>query len=214
MKEIFYDWGGANIWLFYAINGWHNDVLDSVMQIGTALGDHRWFPVYLTVLAIVAWWRVARGAEPLRWLGVLAVFCTAYVLDGVLIDWLKHGLNFPRPPAALAPDTVHLVGTPEYKYSFPSGHAMFATTCATSLWPLLGREGRLAAVALVLWVAWSRISLGVHFPADVIAGALLAIAIVLGIRWALDVLAARALAAEHPPRAHSPRKPASRRHRR
>ncbi len=191
MKELLYDWGGVNAWLFYAINRWHGDVLDAAMQLGSTLGDHDRFPVYVAALALIALLRATRGAEPRRWLGVLAVFSVAYVLDGMLIDWLKHALDFPRPLAALAPDTVHVVGAPEYRQSFPSGHTMFVMTCAASLWPLLGRVGRGVAAAFVLWVALSRISLGMHFPADVIAGGLFAFAIVLSLRFALNTLMRR-----------------------
>ena len=191
MKELLYDWGGANAWLFYAINRWHGDALDAVMRLGSFLGDHNRFPGYVAVLTLIALWRITRGDKPRRWLGVLAVFSVAYLLDGLLIDWVKHALDFPRPLAALAPDTVHIVGTPEYRESFPSGHAMFAVTCAASLWPLLGRAGRGAAAAFVLWVAFSRISLGMHFPADVIAAGLLALAIVLSLRLALQKLMRR-----------------------
>jgi hypothetical protein len=45
MKEIFYDWGGANIWLFHAINDIRFGGLDQVMLLGTTLGDHILFPL-------------------------------------------------------------------------------------------------------------------------------------------------------------------------
>ncbi len=200
MKDFFYEWDGVNTWLFYTINGWHNDTLDGAMQLGTLLGDHNRFALYLAALALVAWWQVTRGGEARRWLGVLTVFSLAYVLDGVLIGWLKHAFDFPRPYGVLPPETVHIVGVVETKHSFPSGHATFAATCAASLWPLLGRYGRVAATAFVIWVAWSRISLGMHFPADVIAGALLAIVIVISLERGLHVLWRR-FGSGHPPTA-------------
>jgi len=186
VKTLFYDWGGANTWLFYTLNGWHNDVSDAVMQLGSLLGDHERFAVYLLALVLVAWWRVGRGDNAQRWFNVVVVFSAAYVLDGIIVGWLKHALDFPRPPAALPLESIHLGTPPEYRHSFPSGHAVFAMTCVASLWPLLPRAGHIAAVLFVFWVALSRVNLGVHFPADVVAGALLALAIVLGIRLTLD----------------------------
>jgi len=42
-----------------------------------------------------------------------------------------------------------------------------------SIWPLLGWPGRALTVLIGLGVAWSRVALGAHFPADVTAGLLL-----------------------------------------
>jgi membrane-associated phospholipid phosphatase len=194
VKAVLYDWGGANIWLFQAVNGWHGDLLDTVMQWGSILGDHDRFPLYLAALVAIAWWRVVRGAAAEPWLGVIAVFALAYVIDGVIVGWLKEAFTLPRPPAVLPVSEIHIVGAAEYKRSFPSGHAVFAATCAASLWPLLHSAGRAAAVLFVVWVTWSRIALGAHFPADIVGGALLATVVVLATRCALDTLRRRCAA--------------------
>ena len=47
MKAIFYDWGGANAWLFYLINGFHSPWWDRFMLAGTALSAHSNFPPLL-----------------------------------------------------------------------------------------------------------------------------------------------------------------------
>ena len=54
MKEIFYDWGSANVWLFHTINDIRFEWLDSVMLLGTFLGGHTLFPYYLALLALFA----------------------------------------------------------------------------------------------------------------------------------------------------------------
>ena len=57
--------------------------------------------------------------------------------------------------------------------SFPSTHATVAFAFGMSIAILArGWTWRLAALAIALWVAWSRICLGVHFPSDILAGAL------------------------------------------
>lgn len=187
MKEILYDWGGLNIWLFHAINNVHSERLDQLMLLGTRLGSHGNFPVYLgltALAAVIAVGRDARGnaVTAQRWLLVLAVFSVAYLLDGWLLGWLKPLLDFPRPPLALPPGTVHIVGTAEFHHSLPSGHASFAMLLAASLWPALCRSARIAAALFVLWVGLSRISLGVHFPADVLAGFLASLLVVVLVR--------------------------------
>lgn len=188
MKETFYDWGGANVWLFHAINNVRGDLLDRFMLAGTALGGHANFPLYLALVATVGLIICSRNTDRdtlLRWFAVLAVFSVAYVLDGWLLGWLKPLLDFPRPPLALPLGTVHIVGTPEYHHSLPSGHSSFAMLIVASLWPLLKGWKRLVGVAFVLWVGISRVSLGAHFPADVIAGFLSSLLLVMLVRWAM-----------------------------
>jgi membrane-associated phospholipid phosphatase len=178
MKEIFYDWGGANVWLFHAINDIRFGGLDQIMLLGTTLGDHGLFPLYLGVLALMALVVVNTPFQDTshhrirvsRWMAVIAVFSLAYLLDGLLLGYLKPLLDFPRPPLALPQGTLNVVGIPEYHHSLPSGHSSFAMLVIASLWPILSRNWRIAGTVFVLWVGCSRVSLGAHFPADVMAG--------------------------------------------
>jgi len=117
--------------------------------------------------------------QAIRWMAVVAVFSCAYLCDGLLLAVLKPAFDFPRPPLALPPATVQIVGMPEFHHSLPSGHASFAMLVTASLWPVLNRGWRLAGVVFVSWVGISRISLGAHFPADVIAGFLSSLAVVV-----------------------------------
>lgn len=196
MKEIFYDWGGANVWLFHAINDIRFEWLDNVMLFGTYLGGHTFFPLYLVLLTLIALFVVNQPAQDFslyetrvkRWMAVIAVFSLAYWLDGLLLGALKPLLDFPRPPLALPVDTVHIVGAVELHHSLPSGHSSFAMMVVASLWPVLTRWLRVAGVFFVVWVGISRISLGAHFPADVVAGFILSLAVVLLVYLALHKL--------------------------
>lgn len=69
---------------------------------------------------------------------------------------------------------------PEADFSFPSGHAMFATSLVTALtllcWPTRWRLLVLGLGTLyALSMLWSRVYSGVHYPTDVLAGALVAL---------------------------------------
>lgn len=191
MKSIFYDWGGLNVWLFHLINNVRGSFIDPIMQFGTDIGDHGNFPLYIAATALAGLTLSARatthdravGDAVLRaWMITLAVFACANVVDGLLVGWLKDWLDLPRPPRVLSPESLHVIGAPIYTHSLPSGHSAFAMTVAASLWPLLRRPARVALVMFVLWVGVSRVSLGMHFPADVIAGYTLALIVVVSMR--------------------------------
>jgi undecaprenyl-diphosphatase len=111
----------------------------------------------------------------------------AVLLADVSSGLLKELTERDRPFVAEAePDPI--VREPS-TFSFPSGHATVSFACAVvlaSAWP----RAAIAFYALAAGIAWSRVVTGVHYPGDVLAGAILG----LGIGWAL-VIALRRLPA-------------------
>ncbi|MFF9909085.1 phosphatase PAP2 family protein [Streptomyces sp. NPDC013457] len=142
-----------------------------------------WGPLTMRLLvAVVVVWLLRRKAYRLAaWAAVTA---TAGGLAGLLV---KHVVERARPHL---PDPVaHASG-----FSFPSGHAMTATTsCAVLLLvllPLVPRAWRpvpwvLAAVA-VLGVGYTRVALGVHWVSDVVGGWFLGLAVVTATTLAFE----------------------------
>jgi membrane-associated phospholipid phosphatase len=190
MKAILYDWGGFNVWLFHLINDVHSARLDRTMQLGTAIGDHVHFPLYMAMLCATAVIVVGRSRKQdgMTWILAIGVVASAYNMDGWFLAWIKPYLDFPRPLLALPSGTVHAVGEIQLHHSLPSGHSSFVMLCAASIWPLLNKPGRYLAAIVVFWVGVSRISLGDHFPADVLAGYLSSLLIVLAVRAFLQRL--------------------------
>jgi membrane-associated phospholipid phosphatase len=86
----------------------------------------------------------------------------------------KQFIDLPRPLAALPVDQFYQAGPAYRRVSFPSGHAAAAFAIA-GIW-VMGVRGRslLRALALLLatLVGLSRIMVGVHWPVDVLWGAL------------------------------------------
>lgn len=189
MKAIFYDWGGANEWLFHLINSINGKFLDKFMALGSLLGSHKNFGYFQGLLILYAIFSLSKIPDPqekLRqirsWFTIIAVFNIAYLADALFLGILKPLLDFPRPPLALPAGSLHIIGEPELHHSFPSGHASFAMAVAASFWPIFNRSLRIVGVFFVVWVCLSRISVGAHFPVDVLVGALSSLVIVLLVR--------------------------------
>ena len=113
---------------------------------------------------------------------------------------LKQSIDRPRPPEVYRTPRP-LVHVP-HEGSFPSGHAATAFACATLLswWaPRYTPAFALLAVA----IGFSRVYVGVHWPLDVLGGALLGVAtatllVLVTRRWRLGAEAdcARSTATE------------------
>ena len=95
----------------------------------------------------------------------------AIVTQSAVVALIKVIVGRVRPCDALAWCAPVAVGSPG-GHSFPSGHA--AGAFAFGVFMAL-RAPRFAALSLgfAVTVAWSRCVLGVHYPSDVLAGALL-----------------------------------------
>ena len=143
---------------------------------------------------------------PSRTRRLALVFTATIVVDALVVYALKSMIARPRPWIVLE-GVQPLVFAGPTDFSFPSGHAAGSFCYATFLSVVLvrthaGRARYLASAVLVLLaagVALSRIALGVHFPGDVAAGAIVGATIgalgahlyVVRIRQRLDSDAAR-----------------------
>ena len=94
-----------------------------------------------------------------------------YAINAVLSYGLKYAVNRPRPFTTY-PDIQPYENYTDH--SFPSGHTSFAFSTATSLsisypkWYVIAPSYLWAAA-----VGYSRLHLGVHYPTDVLAGAVI-----------------------------------------
>jgi membrane-associated phospholipid phosphatase len=186
ITSFFYEWGGANLAIFHTLNGITNTTYVDGMVFITAFGKDALFPLYLLVVGGVAYYGARQKAgQPLdykryrnQWIQTIGTLVIAYGVNLAWVHFTKKMFHMPRPFAVLPEGSVHILKALRHQedplLGFPSGHAAFAMTLVVSLWPQLNRSWKIVGVFFVLWIGISRIALGVHFPADVFWGGLMA----------------------------------------
>lgn len=156
----------------------HNPWLDQVMQMITWLGNGGCFWCLLAVSFFVFKRTRRMGVSMLAAMGLGA-------LVGLVI--LKPLIGRERP-CWIDPSVSLLIPVPQ-DFSFPSGHTSASFSAAVSI--LLNRkEGKcpilgLLALTLAVLIGFSRMYLYVHFPTDVLAGALLGTGSAFAVNWIL-----------------------------
>ena len=129
-------------------------------------------------------WLSRIGSDGLVWIAIGLVLAIvrrrpeifALVLAAVVLGIAESSLLKALIPRA-RPHDDPLVAVP-HTHSFPSGHAASAFAAATVLARFESR-GRPWFYLLAAAIAFSRVYVGVHWPSDVLAGALLGVATAL-----------------------------------
>ncbi len=156
--------------LLLAARTWgHTDSRDRAVAQFSRLGQHAgvWLAIGLLGGALA---RERRA----RWARATATVAATYSLNSAI----KLLVRRSRPRLTGLPA---LTSTPT-RLSFPSAHASTSFAGAYA-YTRLGLP-RLPLYALALKLSWSRLYLGVHYPSDVLAGALFGTAFAAGVEHA------------------------------
>lgn len=105
---------------------------------------------------------------------LVQLLCLSLAVQLPLYWVLKNGLRRRRPQDCF--DNFQSLVVAADKFSFPSGHTAAAFLLATSLSLVYG-GAFLGVFAWATAVAFSRVALGVHYPGDTLAGALMGITV-------------------------------------
>ncbi len=174
----------SQIFLFF--NGLHLPYFDHFMMAFT--GKLIWVPMYASILYILFrrfGWKVAlcyTFAIP------LVIFCTDQLCATIIRPWVERlrPTNLDNPINSL----VHIVdGYRGGKYGFPSCHAANSFALAIFLSFLFAK--RRFTIFILIWAllnSYTRLYLGVHYPGDLIIGAIVGSSIgYLGYRLAKSI---------------------------
>ena len=143
--------------------------LDEFMLLITQLGDETAF----LVTALILFWCV----DKYRGYYVLSVGFIGTLLN----QFMKLCFRIPRP-WVLDPEFTILEQAKEGAggYSFPSGHTQSSVgTFGAIAYTTKNRWIRIAAIAVVILVPFSRMYISVHTPADVLVAAAMAVALIV-----------------------------------
>ena len=150
--------GGALLWIQENLRG----LLDPIVEGYTTLGNTGLMWIVLS-LAMLCWKPTRKAGVAALAAMVLGLLCTNVVL--------KHVVARPRPWLDVA-GLVPLIQEPDPN-SCPSGPTGAAFAAASAWWRALPRRWmRWTGLVLAVCMGLSRLYVGVHYPSDVIAGAL------------------------------------------
>lgn len=144
-----------------------NPLFDFVMPIVT--NKYVWIPIWIVVIVFMLW----KGGKHGRWAVLLAIIAVSGT-DLFAYRVMKKNIQRIRPCNVI--EQTHLTVKRTKSYSMPSNHAANFFALAT-IFSFFYRRHKKWIFGLAALVAFSRVSVGVHFPFDITIGALLGFSI-------------------------------------
>ena len=156
--------------LFLYLNSLHVEWLDQLMALLT--GRWIWIPFYIA-LSMMIYFRV--GFQKML-IALVLIGLAIVVTDQICASVIRPYVARLRPANIDSPisDMVHIVnGYRGGQYGFPSCHAS-NTFCLAAFMSLLLKRKWITAMMIswALFQCYTRIYLGLHYPGDILAGAI------------------------------------------
>lgn len=149
--------------------------LDGIMKGVSTLGNHGFIWILFAILMMAWGFRKKNGWCRCGFFLILALLGSALIVNLTL----KPNVARVRPYVTLGLD---IIVPPLADFSFPSGH----TSAAFAAVPVFFAVGRKWGAVMLLFacvMAFSRLYLAVHYPTDILAGALIGFGVSRLILW-------------------------------
>ncbi len=156
--------------LFFTINnGLSNSFFDWLMPFITT--KQNWYPLFLIIIVGLLW----KGGKKGR-IAVLLLIPVIVLSDQISASLIKPLVDRMRPCEAFESlGTVHMLIGMKTSASFPSSHAA-NSFAAAAFFAYFYPRWQWSYFTIAALIAFSRVYVGVHYPFDVFAGALLGVA--------------------------------------
>ncbi|MEW6162959.1 MAG: glycosyltransferase family 39 protein [Nitrospirota bacterium] len=171
----------TDISLFFFVNhALQNNLFDVTMPLITSRA-------YFLLIPFVTWFFLKDWKRA----GIVLILSLTSL---ALSDWCSYILKpvFERPRPCNTLEGVHLLVGCASSYSMPSCHAADAFAFTTPFFILFKNKMRYAFVIVALLVGFSRAYVGVHYPSDVLVGALMGVALAISViglyKWSYERL--------------------------
>lgn len=128
----------------------------------TAIFFAKYFVYFLVILVVIIFWK--------KWKIISQSFLAAILARWGIVELIRFLWPRPRP---FIDNKVNLL-FPYIEPSFPSGHAALTFALATVVYRYNKKAGVLFFIAGFL-ISISRVFVGIHWPSDILAGALVGI---------------------------------------
>lgn len=164
--------------LMLLLNGYHTGFMDRAMMMFT--GRFIWIPMYIALFVVLV--RTFRGRTLIFYLVGIALTIT--LADQLCATVIRPLVGRLRPSNLENPLSQFVYIVNSYRggaYGFPSCHA--ANSFALAAFVTLVFRNRLISYVVVAWAivnSYSRLYLGVHYPGDLLVGAMIGISIAYG----------------------------------
>ena len=140
---------------FASRTGWAHGVMRGYAKYGVVL-----FGVLIVVGLLISWPNAKRLARTI-WAAIAAIL--ALVLNQPIANAVDRARPYATHP------NVHVLVARGADPSFPSDHSVVAGAVCAALFFVSVRLG-LVAAAMALFMAFTRVYVGAHYPSDVLAG--------------------------------------------
>lgn len=184
MTIPFYDLVGYNISSFKTLNILANKYLPTnFLYLYDYLFDIKAFPIYYLVGVFLAWYKI-QSYNPTKkqfyfnqYYNFYLYLGLSYTIFGFIFAYLKFNINLPRPFCSLPLNdfiSVIDISSERCLSSFPSAHTGLALIIAYFLSKNQHIIIKVFLYSNILLVAVTRIALAMHYPSDLIYGAIIA----------------------------------------
>ena len=138
------------------------DALNGAMCFITHLGDKGMIWIVMTLILLI-----------IRRTRRIGLACAAAMVLNLIATniALKNIIQRIRPYDVM--DSLKILVEAQHDFSFPSGHTACSFAAAWVMYRMLPRKWGVSALVLAALISLSRLYVGVHYPTDVLGGAII-----------------------------------------